>query len=85
MVNFICSSLSCIQMYLGAGYTILETENQILYYNFRKIYVCTKSSYFFSCRNTKMIKVDTSQDSVGGSYKLTHQLPREQFGEQNPV
>ena len=51
MVNFICSSISCIQMYLGAGTVLAETQNQIVYFNFHRVYVCTKSQYFFSCRN----------------------------------
>lgn len=51
MINFICSSLGCIQMYLGPGTVLVETRNQVIYYNFDKIYVCTRSSYFFSCRN----------------------------------
>jgi len=83
MVNFICSSLSCIQMYLGAGYTILQTENQILYYNFQRIYVCTKSSYFFSCKSVRKITDGTNQNFFVENYKSAHQQLRGQFEEQN--
>jgi len=60
-MNFICSTLSCLQMYLGSGYIVTETPNQIVYYNFQGFYICNQSSNTYKCSKKYPINNGSNQ------------------------
>jgi len=50
MLQFICQTVSCLQMYLGSGYIMNQTLNATIYHNFEKTYYCSRFSYVYNCR-----------------------------------
>jgi len=67
MITFFCSTISCLNMYLGSGYILTQSGNAVIYYNFQKTYVCSRQSTRFECRTTDRITVDTSMDFLLGN------------------
>ena len=57
MIQFACSTLSCVQMFLGIGYVIARTPDAMVYSNFQTEYYCSVSSIMYSCQ-TKPTKSD---------------------------
>lgn len=51
MLSFVCSSIACVQMYLGVGYVNLFIGNTLIYtaYFKDKTYVCNVVADNYQC------------------------------------
>jgi len=52
MLNFVCSSLTCVQMYLGIGYVNMQVSNTLIYSSYYKdkTYVCNVVADNYQCQ-----------------------------------
>ena len=48
-VNIICTTLMCIQQYLGIGYVVAQSQNFLIYSNYKEEYVCTVTKPVYQC------------------------------------
>jgi hypothetical protein len=48
-MNFICTTMMCVQQYLGIGYVVAQSSNQFIYSNFKDEYACSVSSQIYQC------------------------------------
>ena len=49
-MNIICTTLMCIQQYLGIGYVVAQSSNVFIYSNFKEEYLCTVSKPIYQCK-----------------------------------
>ena len=50
MMQFICGSLACAQMYLGIGAVVVQSNDLIIYSTFSKGYVCQVNGNIYTCQ-----------------------------------
>jgi hypothetical protein len=50
MIQFICGSLACAQMYLGVGSVVVQSSDLMIYSTFSKEYVCQVSGNIYTCQ-----------------------------------
>ena len=50
MMQFICGSLACAQMYLGVGTVVVQSNDLLIYSTFSKEYICQVNSYIYTCQ-----------------------------------
>jgi hypothetical protein len=58
MLSFMCSTLACIQTYLGgigAGNVIMSSENFLIYATYNKEYVCNVTNQMYACTSRNLI------------------------------
>ena len=58
MLSFICTTFTCVQMYLGgagAGKIIAESQNFLIYSTYRTEYVCNVIENMYSCTSHNLI------------------------------
>jgi hypothetical protein len=48
-MNIICTTMMCIQQYLGMGYVVAQSQNLLIYSNYKEEYVCTVSKPIYQC------------------------------------
>jgi|GWRWMinimDraft_13_1066021.scaffolds.fasta_scaffold94576_1 hypothetical protein len=48
-MNIICTTMMCIQQYLGIGYVVAQSQNLLIYSNYREKYVCAITKPIYQC------------------------------------
>jgi len=48
-MNIICTTMICLQQYLGIGYVVAQSQNLLIYSNYREEYVCTVTKPIYQC------------------------------------
>ena len=41
--------MMCIQQYLGIGYVVAQSQNLLIYSNYREEYMCNVSGFSYQC------------------------------------
>jgi hypothetical protein len=49
MFNFICTTVVCIQQYLGTGYVPISDRQRFIWDGFNQDYVCAVNSNIYTC------------------------------------
>jgi hypothetical protein len=80
MLNFTCTTLSCLHMYLGVGTVLVDDGQHLLYTNYKVTYACSKSSTSYSCSRIDRRYCSRPLPSILGSDPFADQLTRHQFG-----
>jgi hypothetical protein len=52
MINFICTSMVCVQQYLSIGGIVISDGQRFIWDGFNGDYVCTVSSNIYQCSRT---------------------------------
>ena len=50
MLNFICTTMVCVQQYLGTGGVVISDGQRFVWDGFFASYACTANSYIYSCQ-----------------------------------
>lgn len=49
MLNFTCTTLACVQQFLGAGHIVTSTPNSLVFTNYNQTYYCYVQSSVYRC------------------------------------
>jgi hypothetical protein len=54
MLNFICTTVVCVQQYLGTGYIKFSDGQRFIWDGFNADYVCTGTSNIYYCERIQL-------------------------------
>ena len=57
MLNFICTTIVCIQQYLGTGYISISDQNRFIWDGFNRDYACTGVKPVYACSQIELPQI----------------------------